>query len=512
MGALKELQLAKQRGLLEHNQYEQRVLEIGYDLACKPNRVLREARNARTPSEAKQGRRTMGMFITEDFKRKYSDRVVASTALMLENVRQHIESLDETTRTLHIGDFDKYAFPIVRAVFPNLIAQEIVSVQPMLGPTSLIFYMKFIRALSKGSARAGENIHENHNTYFGSEKIDAFLLANNGGGARFTGTVGAGTQLSPGPVKPGSFRSSTVDAGGNVLTVYDDGNGNIRGDVGAGAATRTIVYETGGYDFDFSAAPAVVGAVYGSFLYDAEGNSQMGEIDMTISSEPVVAEQYKLRTKYSIEAAQDLRSQHGLDADTELTAALANEIRFEIDRLILGDIRRGAATPGVTFPLRPPSGVDWSQYKLNFIDALVKSSNNILATTQRAKGTWIVGGIEVATLVESLPNFKASGGLTGRGVWKIGRLNNRWDVYCDTFAPDHDFTIGYKGESMFETGYVLAPYVLLYTTPTVALDDFQVRKGIASRFGRKFVDARFYTNNAIAPLAQATGAPIGGGV
>lgn len=487
-----------------------KVMEAGYALANAKDRPLYESRTARTPGEVKKSRRTMGMFITEDFKRNYPDEVVAGTALMLENVRRHIETLDETTRTLHIGDFDKYAFPIVRAVFPNLIAQEIVSVQPMLGPTSLIFFMRFIRALSKGSAMAGEDIHENPAPFFGSEKIDAELLTFNAG-ARYTGVAGT-SELSFGPIKPGSFKSTTVTGAGVVMTVVDDGNGAIVGDVGGGGASRTITYETGAYDFDFSAAAAVTGSVFCSYVYDMEANGQLPEIDMTISSEAVTAEQYKLRTKYSIEAAQDLRSQHGLDADTELTAALANEIRFEIDRLILSQLRGGAVTPGVVFPLNPPSGVDYTQYKLNFIDALVKVSNNILKTTQRAKGSYVVCGIECANLIETLPNFKATGAVTGRGVWKIGRLNNRWDVYLDTFMPDHQWLTGYKGESMFETGYVFAPYVLLYTTPTVALDDFQVRKGIASRFGRHFVDARFFANSEIDPNAVSTGAPIGGGL
>jgi hypothetical protein len=162
----------------------------------------------------------------------------------------------------------------------------------------------------------------------------------------------------------------------------------------------------------------------------------------------------------------------------------------------------------VTWPLNPPAGVDFTQYKLNFIDALTKSSNSILQQTQRAQGTWIVCGISVFNLISTLPGFKPTGTLTGRGVWKVGRLNNWWDVYVDTYMPSYDFTIGYKGESMFETGYVFSPYVLLYTTPPIILPDGVSRKGIASRFGRKFVDGRFFTNNTIDRTGVATGSPL----
>jgi hypothetical protein len=84
-----------------------------------------------------------------------------------------------------------------------------------------------------------------------------------------------------------------------------------------------------------------------------------------------------------------------------------------------------------------------------------------------------------------------------RGVYHAGTLNGRWEIFKDANYAASEYLVGYKGETMWETGYIYAPYVPIYTTPTVMLDDFMGRKGIASRYGKKMVDGRFYCKGGI---------------
>jgi len=230
-----------------------------------------------------------------------------------------------------------------------------------------------------------------------------------------------------------------------------------------------------------------------------EANANLPEIDLSLVSSPVVARPRKLRTKWSLEATHDLKSLHGLEAEVELVGATANELKFEIDREIINDLRAiaSATSQKATWGNTQPTSISYTEHKLSIIDTLVRMSNAVYKKTQRAVGTWIVAGVETCNILETLPGFKGDGVITGRGVYRVGTLNNKWVVYKDSYLPDYEFTMGYKGEAMFETGYIWSPYIPMYTTPTVMLDDFIGRRGIASRYGKKAVNSRFFVNGII---------------
>lgn len=467
-----------------------RLRGYGMQLSMQSNRVLYEG--SKDPGgNWRHEPITMGDLM-EDFEG--SDWTRAGTAIMLENVRQYIASMDETTRLVNIGDFQKYAFNMVRALFPSLVAHEIASVQPMAGPVSLVFFMKFIYNLTKGTAQAGQDIIENPNESYSSELIDAESVGTGDGGTdNFTGS------LSFTPIKPG-----TVQFTDGTQVITDDGNGNLVGDTSAG--TNTINYTTGAFDLDFTAAPAVGLDISATYSYDNEANDNLPAVDMTLTSSPVTAVTRKLRTRWSVEAQQDLQNLYGLDAEIEQVAGITSELKFEIDREVVRDIKNLTANSGTAFSKTPPANVSFTEHKLLFVDKLLEDSNTIFNTTQRAVGTWVIGGTNVSSLIESLPGFVgAPKPPNTRGVYKTGRLNNQWDAWKDPTYPgatrnvfDADgYTMGYKGISMWEVGYIFAPYILAFTTPTVMLDDFLGRKGIASRYGKKSIDGRFFINNTI---------------
>lgn len=464
-------------------------LSKGLQLASQPSLVLYE--------DTKQNIKiTMGDLLesSDMGPELHNDWLRAGTALMLENTRSFFDSMDETTRLINIGDFQKYAFNMVRALFPSLAAHEWASVQPMAGPLSLVFFMKFIYALTKGSAIAGQDIIENPNESYSSDIIDSEDLGTGDGATtQFTGN------LSYTPVQPGTIQ---ITDGSQVVT--DDGNGNIIGDIGVG--TNTINYNTGAYDFDFLAAPDLGDSIEAEYSYDMEANSTLPDVELTLTSAPVRAITRKLHTRWSVEAQQDLKNLYGMDAEVEQVAGITSELKFEIDREVARDIKNIALNSISAFSRTPVSGISYTEHKLLFVDKVIEASNSLFDSTQRAVGTWMNCGVNVASLIESLPGFIGAGKPANtRGVYKTGRLNGQWDIWKDPTYPGatrnstntNGFTVGYKGTSMWEVGYILAPYILAFTTPTVMLDDFIGRKGIASRYGKKAIDGRFFCNGTV---------------
>lgn len=417
-------------------------------------------------------------------------RIRSQTAIMLENTRHFIDNMSETTKLLNIGDFEKYAFPMVRAVFPNLAAHNLASVQPMLGPISMIFFMKFLYGRSKGSAIQGQDLIENPVESYSSEEIDSEDVGDGDGStATFTPT------LSYTPVKPGTLKLSAT-ASAAALEVTDDGNGALVGDVGVG--TNTINYVTGAINVTFSSAPDSNTDITAQYEYDFEASDTVPDIDLSITGSPVVARTRKMRTRWSLESAQDLRNLHGLEAEVEQVAACANELKFEIDRDVINSMNSIATNSVTAFSRTAPANLSFTEHKLEFVDKLLEASTKIFSSTQRAEGTWIVCGTEVSRLIESLPGFVKSPRPKGtRAVYKAGVLNGDWEIWKDPNFAASNYLMGYQGDSMWEVGYVFAPYILGYTTATIALDDFQGRKGMMSRYGKKSVDGRFMCTGSV---------------
>jgi len=449
-----------------------------------------------------------------------NERTRGDLGILLENEKRWM--LNEETRGINIGDFQKYAFPLVRAIFPELASASLVSVQPMLGPTSQVFYLDYVYASSKGRVKAGTKAFDSvqlgpSNPNYSSDKIDEEQVGS-GDGADTTPTL---TNMSFLPVTPGSVVITSSDVPAQVVT--DDGNGNLK----LGASTvGTVNYSSGAIAITYGTAPAL-GPILATYSYDLEAQPNISEIDLVLSSAPVFAKIRKLRSKWSVESAFNLRSLHGLDIETELVAALGSEIRYEIDREVINDLTAIVPSTTQAFPgqgnLIPAwsqskvfnpadgfvaatgatdTGVSYTEHKLSIIDAFINGDNRIFKSTGRARATWLLCGISVANIIETLPGFVSTPGLPNgltKGVYKSGVLNTRWDIFKDPFFNDNLYLMGYKGSSFLETGYIYAPYIPLYATPTIMLDDFIARKGLATQYGKKSVNSLFYAKGQIVP-------------
>ena len=437
--------------------------------------------------------------IENDFQRR-------STAIVLENTRRYLENLDETTKAISIGDFQKYAFPLVRAIFPELVAQQLVSVQPMLGPLSQVFYLDFIYGSTKGAVQRGQKAFDSiglgpNNPYYSSPLVEGEVI----------GTGNSSTQQFLPNLSYTPIRSGSISITDGISVVTDDGNGNLTGD-----GTGTVDYTSGAVDVTFATAPATGMSVSVNYEYDMEGNSNIPEIDLILTSSPVIARPRKMKARWSLESAFNLRTLHGLEAEVELTSAVGAEIRFEVDREIILDLTNAVPafnlapawskrkvfndTDGYTAATGSSDTVGYTEHLLSFVNQLVVAGNKIFGSTGRATGQWVVMGLEVANIVETLPGFVPVPGLPNgltKGVYMAGTLNGRWSMFKDPFYPGNQWLMGYKGGTFLEAGYVYAPYIPLYTTPMIVLDDFVGRKGLATQYGKKMVNPRFYSKGLI---------------
>lgn len=444
--------------------------------------------------------------ITEGYKKSHNGKepeanLLATTAVLLENTHKLINRMDETTRVVNLGNFVDYGLGIVTAVMPSLVANEVVSVQPLKARTGEIFFLNFKYGNTKGNISAGDYMNSaltgpSSDTTYSSQEVSGEEF---GSGSVTESAVAVTGNLSYLPVAKG-----TVEISDGTHTYVDDGAGSLalKDSVFANFVSGTVDYATGLVTLNFSSLEEALTFVanYNFDFTNQDVGANIPSVDVELASTSITTVARKLRARWLFDAAFELQQTHGIDADAELSTALASEIRHEIDGEILNDLLNVAAAGGVTYTWSKtaPSGVSYIDHKDTLVDLFIQMSNAIFQDTKRAEGNFIVAGINVCSIVESLGHrFKPDSDATKAGPHCIGTLDGRWKVYKNPFYNSDQFVVGYKGTSYLEGGYVYAPYLPVYTTPTVMLDDFVNRKGVATRYGKKVINTKFYAKGQI---------------
>ena len=234
------------------------------------------------------------------------------------------------------------------------------------------------------------------------------------------------------------------------------------------------------------------------------------EMNMAISEATVTAVQKALRAEWTIEAQQDLFAYHGLNAEEELMAAMADEIVREIDRELIGDCLTGVGAGTVTWDAGGYSGTLPSEQKAwneTLYEAIVEANNEIYKRRYR-DATWIVADPDTVSRLEKLQGFHLSHdsdagfGVQHRGRHLFGTLKNRWNIYKDPWMTSNTMLIGYRGDSWMDAGFVYAPYIPFYVSP-VLIDPstMKPRRGMMSRYAKKMVVSEMYAKVSITPAS-----------
>ena len=424
-------------------------------------------------------RRKRWEHLTDDL----SDYQRLALETVLDNTAKWI--MQETTTTGDIGTFTTYAFPLIRRIMPSLFANELVSVQPMPMPTGKVFYLDF----KYGSDLAMTN----SNAITAGERVDLQDNFN----PLYTGGYVRGDYLGVGDGTNETFEFTYADVDDTSVVVFVDGE----------VVDPDAYSITGDDTVDFNSAPAegaVVTANYQIDLYLGEGEYPR-EIDFEITSDSVDAEARRLQAEWTIEAQQDLMAYHGLGAESEVMAVVQRQVTREIDRQIIEHLdwaarhANGGGNVSWSGTIAPDYNGSQREWNLTLYDAIV-DANQLIYDKRMVNANWIVCGSNAATRLEKLEGFTEvhrDWAMTGMGMERFGVLKNRFNVYKDPWFPTDQMLIGYKGQGMFETGYVFAPYELLYVTPLIVDTNMKAKRGIMSRYGRKLVDPGYYATISI---------------
>ena len=386
--------------------------------------------------------------ILEEGGKIKNPKVLKATALMLENEMGYLNEAGNysvvgrtlangygTVGTTGNGDFHQIAIPMVRRTFPELIAHDIVGVQPMTGPVGLAFALRYRAGGDKTYTPQTKPLGSEDWQYsdeLGYNAIDPWYSGDN--------TTSAGFITSAGELL-GSTAVANLSANGLGLGV------------GSYAAIQ--------------------------------------EVNMTVEKAQVEAKTRKLRSRWSLEVAQDLKAMHGLDLEEEMMDILAYEITAEIDREIINKVNSVAVSSTWDYTSSTEQNTDdarWQAEKYRTLyNNIVRKANLIAINTRRGAGNFVVVSPMACAALEGLSSFvlwPVDGQVNSlvTGVSKIGSLDGRITVYRDTFATADYATVGYKGPSEYDAGIIYLPYIQLLVSKTVFEQSFHPTVGLMSRY------------------------------
>ncbi len=380
----------------------------------------------------------------------------AVTATILENQeraqKEDAAFMTEAAPTNNTGgtsNWDPILISLVRRAMPNLIAYDIAGVQPMTGPTGLIFAMRSRYT----SATGNEALFDEADTDFS---------ARNAAGDSTSGQTAGG---------------------------HSGSNPALLNDSPAGTYTKGEAMTTG-------TAEA---------LGDSSNNA-FAEMAFSIEKSTVTARSRALKAEYTMELAQDLKAIHGLDAETELANILSAEILAEINREVVRTVyvnaEKGASantgtvnttTEGI-FDLDTDSNGRWSVERFKGLMFQVEREANAIAQrTRRGKGNMIIcssdvaSALQMAGVLDYAPALNNNLNVDDTGNTFAGVLNGRFKVYIDPYSANNTakqyFVVGYKGTSPYDAGMFYCPYVPLQMVRAVGQDTFQPKIGFKTRYG-----------------------------
>ena len=374
----------------------------------------------------------------------------AVTAVVLENTEKAIREQGEqatmltedaaANNTSVAANWNPVLISLVRRAMPNMMAYDVCGVQPMSGPTGLIFAMKSKYKTTRAGATA------NNEALF-NEAISGF-----------SGDSSA-TQTAD---DTGLAGLANVDSAGAVPTF------------GGGMSTANAEQ------------------------LGTTGESAFAEMGFTIEKATVTAKSRALKAEYTLELAQDLKAIHGLDAETELANILSTEILAEINREVIRTINSRAKTGFTTsnatksgiFNLASDADGRWSAEKFKgLVVQLDREANAIAKETRRGKGNVVICSSDVATalsasgMLDYTPAMNTALNVDDTGNTFAGTLNGRMKVYIDPYATADYITVGYKGTNPYDAGIFYCPYVPLTMVRAVGEDTFQPKIGFKTRYG-----------------------------
>jgi len=404
--------------------------------------------------------------------------------------------------------------PVISALLPTLVLNEIAIVQAIDRRVAAVFYLDVNYGSNKGQVSATDTMLSAKTGHPEGKSQRRYAIART---VRESVGTGNGTFSSTTSSNPGLINLENVVVEGEVGGSYtvlgtSDSSGNITGTYISGTGE---ILASGGYTFTVVGVSSTMN-IYLSYDYQYDlpvdaYNDRDGvpETEITVTQSPVEAIDFPLRAKWSLGAQIDLQKAHGIDLENELIKYLGGEIKFTIDQRGLDDIDAAAvsseaADAPTTWDARPSQGEAWAFKKYEFIDRIEQGSNNIFDKTKRGIATFMVCGNNVARVIKQLGKdyfTPAAKVMQPTGPIKIGVLNNQVTVIQNPFKDTNAYTLGYRGQDYLNAGFIYCPYIPLFSTPTLTTSDLMSQKGFLSSAAFKTINAGLFCAGTITNLA-----------
>ena len=399
--------------------------------------------------------------ITDNHKKAVTAAVLENQEIALKEEGMIQEATNTTTTNTATTNWNPVLIALVRRAMPNLMAYDICGVQPMSGPTGLIFAMKSRYFNAKHKAGLGASATGTSAPEAMFDEVE-----------QYSGdSAGVAANAATGP----SGLKGIADGDGD--STIDDS----RGDPIAGVDNLTTAEAEG---------------------LGASGNQGFAEMGFTIEKATVTAKSRALKAEYTLELAQDLKAIHGLDAETELANILSTEILAEINREVVrtingqaktGCLQTNTAINGI-FNVQTDADGRWSVEKFKgLLFQIERDANRIAQRTRRGKGNMILCSADVASaltmagVLDYTPALNSNLQVDDTGNTFAGVLQGKYRVYIDPYSANSAvkqyYVVGYKGSSPYDAGLFYCPYVPLQMVRAVGQDTFQPKIGFKTRYG-----------------------------
>ena len=383
----------------------------------------------------------------------------------LENI-----ALEERTTSADSAatDYKPILVPMIRRVMPSLIGMDIFGVQPMTGPTGLVFAL---RATYQNDSV--NKLKRSNSVILTLADATAFTA---GTDCSTTGNAGTGTVRHV--------------EGNNVLVEVASGTFAAGADIddaisfSSAVTTISAVYENEAlFNIIFSNYSGPVTTAAGEAL-----TTDMKEIGFEIESQTTTAKTHKLKAKWTNEMEEDLKAVHNLNAESLLSGVASDEIVMEMNREFINLVGTKATAGGTSAWDYSSADGRWEAEKaVNLVGAINRARRDIGISTKRGQGNWIIVSPNVQSLLE-LSDRLQSTGLSGdvdpvKNAYVGNLKGSNTKVFVDIFAPNDDVLVGYKGSSEIDAGIFYSPYVPLKISKGMGEEDGQPRTFFSTRYG-----------------------------
>lgn len=437
-------------------------------------------------------------------------------------LKQSQRLFEATTTEDHIA-FLGIQLPVIAALLPSLVLNDIATVQALDRRIAAVFYMDVQASAARGELAADEVIHSAKTGYNTKKAARQFAMA---GVPREEvqdgdGTTSSTTGINPGIILMENAKVERRTAAGSYETIATcSSDGTFSSVSGTGVTVTGSILAAGTYTITVSGADSddtILLTYFYQYDLPTDDNGEKSgvpEEDINLTQETLTAMDFPVRAKYSIGAAIDLQKAHGINLEDQVVQYLGGSVKFAIDQhglemIVAAGTSDDAAPSTTVWDASIHSGQAWLLHKYEFLDRLIEGSNNIYKKTKRGVANFMVCGNDVARVVRQLVSdgqFKPSPAInqTPTGPINIGNVTavNNMSIIQNPDMDDDDYVLGYKGDNFLMSSFIYAPYIPLFASPTLITSDLIAQKGFLSSAGFKVVNAGMFSSGSITKIGE----------